>query len=455
MAGGTETRGQWRSKLGFIFAASGSAIGLGAIWRFPYITGENGGGAFVLLYIFFLVVVAIPYMFCELALGRATGKNPVGAVSTIRPRSWWVIGGILSVLTAVFICSYYAVIGSWAFGYVFKSLMNQSGNFNGFASDVRVVIPLFACFLAVNAVIVYKGVENGIERWVKLLMPLLVLLLLALLIKSLFLPGAARGIQFYLKPDFSKITADAVLAALGQAFFSLSAGMGVMITYSSYLSEKEDMALSGIIVTIFTTFIALVMGAIIFASLFSFGEDPASGPTLIFIVLPELFAKMPFGNIMGGLFFILASVAALTTIISFLEVPVSYFVDDRRSGRKYAVLGASVFIFIAGIPSALGAGSVKALGRMPFFGGETFLDFMDFIWGTVGILAASLALCVFVGWVWGAKNALAELEKGSAFMRKRFLLVFPFTNARVWSFFVRYVCPPVILIVLLDVLKII
>jgi len=336
-------RGQWNSRIGFILAASGSAVGLGAVWRFPYITGQSGGAAFVLLYLGFLIIIAIPYMFCEFALGRSTKKNPIGAVRQIRPRSFWITGGVLSVLVPVLICSYYAVIGSWALGYIFKMFVNQATQFKEFVATPQTMIPLFAVFLILNALIVYKGIEKGIERWAKVLMPMLFILMLVLLVRSVTLQGAA--------------------------------------------------------------------------------------------------------------FFLLISVAAFTTIISFLEVAVAYLIDDAHKKRKYAVWVATALIFILGIPSLLSEGASARLSSLSFFGGKSFLDMMDFTSGTIGILLSSLALCLFVGWGWGADKAVEELQRGSVFFQKRFLGL-PIKTARVWQFFIRYICPLAIIAVLLDALHI-
>jgi len=449
MTNQSEDRGQWSSRIGFILAASGSAIGLGSIWRFPYITGQNGGAAFVLLYIFFLFVIAIPYMLCEFALGRSSKKNPIGAIENTNPRSIWLIGGILSVLIPIIIGGYYTVIAGWSFGYIFKMLIGKSAGFSQFASSPQIVFPLFIIFLLFNALVVHKGVEKGIERWTKLLMPTLLVIMVILLIRSLTLEGAAKGLEFYLKPDFSKINATVVVAALGQAFFSLSLGMGVMITYSSYLSKKDNMISSGGFIVAFTTMIAIAMGFIIFPALFAFGEDPASGPALVFIILPELFSKMPFGNMLGASFFFLICIAAFTTIISFIEVPVSYLCDERGWTRKRAVWTTMALISIVGFPCVLSEGAVKGLSSISFFGNKSFIDLMDYAWGSIGISVCCLALCLFVGWVWGADNAERELAKGSNFFKKRFLGL-PITMGQIWKIFIKFILPLAIILILLD-----
>ena len=271
-------RGQWSSKVGFIFAAAGSAIGLGNIWRFPYIVGENGGGAFVLLYILFVLIIGLPYMFGELALGRSVQKNPVGAIEAIRPGSKWKSVGYLGVLTGAGILSFYGVIAGWTVGYIFKMATASPSGFGEFISNPWMVVPLFAGFILLTALIVYGGVEGGIERWSKILMPILFFIMLGIIIYTVTLDGAEKGLIFYLTPDFSKVTGKTVLAALGQAFFSLSLGMGLMITYGSYVSKKENIVTSAFFISVFDTLIALMAGLIIFPALFAMGEDPAAGP---------------------------------------------------------------------------------------------------------------------------------------------------------------------------------
>ncbi|MFQ5584231.1 MAG: sodium-dependent transporter, partial [Calditrichia bacterium] len=357
MVSDSSNRGQWGSKVGFILAAAGSAIGLGNIWRFPYVAGQNGGAAFVMMYIFFVVLIGLPYMFAELALGRSVQKNPVGAIDAIKPHSPWRGVGLLGVITGVGILSFYGVIAGWTFGYIFKMAVGKTGGFGEFIANPLIVIPLFALFMLFTTWIVHGGVEGGIERWSKILMPLFFLLLLGLIIYANTLKGSAEGLAFYLKPDFSKITGKVAVAALGQAFFSLSLGMGLMITYGSYVSKKENLITSAIFIAFFDTLIAIFAGLIIFPALFAMGQDPAAGPTLVFAVFPELFAKMPGGLFVGSLFFILLSVAALTSTISLLEVPVAYLVDEKKANRKRIVWVVAGLTFIIGLPSALSQGT--------------------------------------------------------------------------------------------------
>jgi NSS family neurotransmitter:Na+ symporter len=305
-----------------------------------------------------------------------------------------------------------------------------------------IAVPLFAVFLVLTTVVVAAGVEHGIERWAKILMPVLLVLMLLVTVRGLTLPGAMKGLEFYLKPDFSKVTGAVVLAALGQAFYSLSLGMGAMITYGSYLPRKANLRVSGAAVALADTGIALLAGFMIFPALFALGKDPASGPTLIFVVLPGIFAEMPMGVAFGVLFFVLLSIAALTSTVSLLEVVTSYFVDEKRWSRKQAVWAICAVTFVVGLPSALSQGANETLSTMSFAGKSSFLGIMDYIWGNLSLAIGALLLSIFVGWIWGVDEAGEELQRGSAFSR---------SGIRVWGFFVRYVCPIVIFVVLLNV----
>lgn len=438
-------RGQWSSKIGFIFAAAGSAIGLGNIWRFPYVVGENGGAAFVLLYIVFVVLIGLPYMFAELALGRFSQKNPVGAIDSIKPGSMWKGVGLLGVLTGVGILSFYGVIAGWTFGYIFKAATGNIGEFGDFVSNPVIVLLLFALFMFITTMIVYGGVEGGIERWSKILMPVLFILLVGLIIYSNSLEGSGKGLIFYLQPDFSKITGRTMLAALGQAFFSMSLGMGLMITYGSYVSKKENLISSAFFIGLFDTVIAIMAGLIIFPALFAMGESPSAGPSLVFVVFPKLFTQMPGGFMVGAFFFILLSVAALTSTISLLEVPVAYMVDEKRVNRKKIVWIVALVTYIIGIPSALSQGSSDFFTEFSILpdrlSSADFLGHMSFLWGDFSLALGAFLLSIFVGWVWGAENAAREIESGSPFFAK---------SKPIWIFMIRYFIPIVIFMILLN-----
>lgn len=437
-------RGQWGSNLGFVLAAAGSAIGLGNIWRFPYVAGENGGAAFVIIYLACIALICLPYLFAELIVGRHSNRNPVGAIKAIAPNTpWWVVGG-MGVLTGVFILSYYGVIAGWVFGYVFKGFVGHDMAFGTFIATPHLVIPLFALFMLFTVFVVLGGVEKGIERASKILMPVLLVLMLVVIVRGLTLPGAGAGLEFYLKPDFSKVNGGVVLAALGQAFFSLSLGMGAMITYGSYLPKTSNLRTAGGSVAIFDTGIALMAGFMIFPAVFATGADPAGGPALVFVTLPQVFDAMPGGQVIGLIFFLLLSVAALTSTVSLLEVVVSYVVDEQKWSRRKSVWTVAIITFLIGIPSALSQGAVPALGGEGFsvLGQSDFLSVMDFIWGNISLALGALLLCVFVGWVWGKQGAAGELRQGSAIGDG---------SIDFWWVFIRFICPIVIFIVLLNI----
>jgi NSS family neurotransmitter:Na+ symporter len=436
-----QDRGEWGSTLGFVLAAAGSAIGLGNIWRFPYVAGENGGAAFVIIYLACVVLICLPYLYAELALGRFSRKNPIGAIKTIKQRTPWSLVGWLCVLTGVFILSYYAVMAGWIFGYIFKNVVAASMPYEQFTANPAIVVPLFGLFLLLTVLVVAGGVEKGIERWSKILMPVLLVLMTLIIIRGLTLPGAMEGLKFYLVPDFSKVGAKVVVAALGQAFFSMSLGMGAMITYGSYLPRKANLFQAGGWVAAADPLIALLAGFMIFPAVFSVGADPADGPPLVFIVLPEIFAQMPLGGFIGAIFFILLSIAALTSTVSLLEVVVAYFVDERRWSRKKSVWVVGAVTFLIGIPSALSAGAVDSLTNMTFFGKSSFLGIMDYFWGNISLAIGALLLSIFIGWIWGPDQAGAEFREGSTIRSG---------TVRTWAFFIRYVCPVVIFIVLIS-----
>lgn len=446
-------RGQWSSTFGFILAAAGSAIGLGNIWRFPYVTGQNGGAAFLLIYLICVFFIGFPYLLGELALGRATQKNPIGAFRLIRPNSPWVGVGVLGVLTGFAILSFYLVIAGWTFGFIFKMLFDLSLSFTDMIQSPVLNILLLLVFLIFTILVVLGGVQGGIERWSKILMPMLFFLMFLLILRAVTLEGAEKGLAFYLKPDFTKISGKTVLEAMGQAFFSLSLGMGLMVTYGSYLSNNENLITGGLWVAVFDTLIAFMAGLIIFPTVFSMGGQPDAGPKLVFIALPAIFAQMPFGNIIGALFFTLLSIAALTSTISLLEVPVAYLVDEKNIARKIAVWIVGGLTFMVAIPSALSQGAVRFFSEMHILGQETFLDLMDFLWGNLSLSVGALLTSIFIGYVWKSSHAVAEITKSyPAFGRPLFGTI---SVGTIWSLFIRFIIPVFIFIILLNVLKLV
>ena len=441
----TNQRGYWGSGLGFVLAVVGSAIGLGNIWRFPTEAGQNGGGAFVLVYVIATFLIGVPVMLAELALGRKTQRNPVGAYRSLAPGSGWGLAGGLGVLTGLIILSYYSVVAGWTLKYIWVAVSGSlhgatpeaiGATFNGFIQDPVAVLICHLLFMLLTIRIVMGGIQGGIERAAKILMPVLFGLLLLLVARSLTLPGASEGLRFYLKPDFGKLDAVVILKAVSQAFFSLSLGMGAIITYGSYLSPKQDLVSSALYVSFFDFFIAFLAGLAIFPALFSVpGLSPDVGPGLIFVVLPNIFNAIPLGNFFGAAFFILLGIAALTSAISMLEVVVAFTIDEFGWTRRRAAIGAGGVIFLLGIPSALGNGAVV------FFSGT--LDFANQYFGGMALVVGALLVSLFVGWKWGIGNAVEELERGRG----------TFRLGTVWGFLIRFVCPLAILTILFQLLR--
>ena len=425
-------------------AAAGSAIGLGNIWRFPTVTGENGGAAFVIVYVAAVFLIGFPVMLAELAVGRKTRRNPVGAYTKLAPGSVWKLAGWLGVLTGMMILSYYSVVAGWTLKYVWIAMSGSlqgassqiiSDTFNNFIQSPSSVLTCHLLFMILTVWIVMGGIQKGIERTTRVLMPLLFFLLLLLVLRSVTLPGASKGLAFYLKPDFAKLNFTTILEALGQAFFSLSLGMGAMITYGSYLSRKENLVSSALIVSSFDSFIAFLAGFAIFPALFSVpGLLPDVGSGLIFVVLPNIFNSIPLGNLFGMTFFILLAIAALTSSISLLEVVVAFAIDQLKWSRQKAALTIGSLVFLVGIPSALGNGAISQLTGT--------LDILDRYFGNFALVLGALVLSIFVGWKWGIKSALAEIRHGNN----------NFRLGPIWGFLIRFTCPLAILTILLKLL---
>ena len=444
----TAQRGTWGSKAGFILAASGSAVGLGNIWGFPTQVGQGGGAVFVLVYLTCVLFICLPIMVAELVLGRRAQLDPVGSFSLIRPGSnWWLVGA-LGVLAGAGILSFYSVIAGWSVAYIwFTASGAVAGDadavgafFGNFTANGPLSVGLTLVVLTATAAVLVGGVQSGIERVTKVMMPALIGLLLILAIRAASLPGAAEGLAYYLRPDFSRILDPAVInAALGQAFFSLSLGMGAMLTYGSYLSKRESLVTAACWVVALDTGMALLAGFIIFPSGFSIeGFDPsAGGPGLIFAVLPRLFATLPGGQLVGAAFFILLTMAALTSTISLLEVPVAHFIDAHKWTRRKAVLLVTTGVFLLAVPSALGNGAVGVLGSLPVLGVD-FLTMMGTVWNDFALPIGGLLTAVFVGWVWRVDQAIEEVELHGA----------PFPARRLWSVLIRYVCPVAISVII-------
>lgn len=414
-------RNHFSSKFGFIAAAAGSAVGLGNIWKFPFEVGQNGGAAFLIIYLIFSFVLCYPLLITEIAIGRSAQKSPVGAFKAIHHPGWTFMG-ILGVTCGVLILSFYNVVAAWVLAYFVEMLLGNfdvGSQFADFVKDIEMIGGYSLFILALVAFIVSRGVTRGIEKASKILMPVLIGILFFLIIYSFTLNRAFEGIRFYLVPDFSKINVEVIYRALGQAFFSLSLGMGILITYGSYLKRKEDILFSGAVITLADILIAFLAGLMIFPIVFSQNIDTDGGAGLIFITMPEIFATMgPFwGIFIGALFFLLLAFAAITSIISLLELPVSYMVDQHGIKRDYAVWISAGLIFILGIPSLMGSGySEYFTNFITYYGAEASTDFMTFLTDVssntllpfVGFLTS-----IFTVYFWKRKKLFQELRHGS------------------------------------------
>ncbi len=510
-------REHWSGRLGFVLAAAGSAIGLGNIWRFPYVTGQYGGGAFVIVYLAFVLAVGLPVMLCEITLGRRTQRNPVGAFHALQPRvsmmahllgagmvlsglflilfqvwGWgllmlalggiafrfgWRLVGAMGVLTGFLILSFYSVVGGWTLGYVWESLAEvtraqplladraaAAERFKALCDRPAWAVSLQWIFTLLCGGVVFFGIRRGIERCSKILMPLLFLLLVALIVRALTLSGALSGVRYYLKPDFARLTPVGILAAMGQAFFSLSLGMGAIITYGSYVDRRQNLFSSALLIVSLDTLIALLAGLAIFPAVFAQGLQPDQGPGLVFVLLPTVFHAMPQGMLWSALFFLLLVVAAWTSGISLLEVVTAYLVDERHWPRRLAV---PVLTVVIGAMGSLAAISVSNWDRLPVlhralvkaFGtsGESFFGLLDGLTSNWMLPLGGLLICLFAGWVWGVRRAAEELREGDETMGDSHLMAILgglqrdsryaahnsalFTPLMLWGIFVRWVCP--------------
>lgn len=442
---GKTKRGHWTSRLGFIMASAGSAVGLGNIWKFPYITGMHGGGAFVIFFIFCIIAIGIPIMIAEMVIGRHTHKDPVGAFRKLRGGPWTMVGW-LGVTAGFIILSYYCVVAGWAVDYLWLAL---KGTFSG--KHIQEVPELFtslladdmsqlfwqAVFMTATVSIVLGGVSNGLERANKLMMPVLFLILIVLAVRGLLSPGGYQTLAFLFTPEWHKLDTAAMLEAMGHAFFSLSLGMGAMLTYGSYANEKTNIPTVAITVSVMDTCVALLSGIAIFSIVFTYGMAPAAGPGLVFKTLPIIFSQMPGGTLIAVLFFLLLVFAALTSSISLLEVVVAYYCDEKKWQRKTATLVMGFLIFLLGIPSAL---SNNLLADVYFIGERNFLDSVDFLATNYILPLGGLFIAIFTGWIMTTRLARREIEKGAV----------RFHYYPVWHFLIKYVCPILVAIVFLS-----
>ncbi len=439
-------RDSFGSRMGVIMAAAGSAVGLGNIWRFPYILGENGGGAFLIVYLVIIFAIGIPVMMSELVIGRRTERNPVGAFRMLSSRRPWYLVGMMGIVAAFMILAFYTAVAGWTLEYIYQILI---GGIKGKSSaDLTVMFDVFrsesfrpalwfSVFLLATAGIVLGGVRKGIEKSTKLLMPLLFILLLFMCVKALTLPGAGKGVEFLFKPDFSKITGTTVLMALGQAFFSLSIGMGTLITYGSYIPKDNKLASTAVQVSMIDLLVAVLAGLAIFPAVFAFGISPASGEALTFIVLPGIFQQMTGGMIFAFTFFFLLAIAALTSTISVMEVIVAYFSEQLNLSRRTATMIATASMFILGISASLSWGIMKDVKLFSL----NIFDLFNYTTANILLPVGGLLIVGFLGWFFPGSSVRDELSNGGT-LRVRYYSLY--------RFIIRFVAPVAIALVFLN-----
>lgn len=436
--GSESNRNDRFSSLGFIMSAVGSSVGLGNMWKFPYITGQYGGAAFFLLFIVCLLLIGFPVLLAELAVGRGGRGNASSSLTKLSGSKGWGALGFLSVAGAFFIMAFYGVVAGWTMHY---ALLSFTGGLFGngdytelFGQFIGGWTPVgwHLVVIVVTMLVLIRGVSKGIERFNKLLIPALIILLVLLAVQALSLKGAGEGFSFFLMPDFSKLTGESALVALGQAFFSLSLGMGVMVTYGAYVQKSQSIGTATFAVGLGNVLYALLAGLIIFPTIFVYGIEPTQGPGLVFVALPAAFSAMPFGAIFGGLFFVLLSFAAITSAVSVLEVPVAYAGETFKWSRTTSVLVVGLLSFLVGIPLSLSLGGDTAGWMM--IGGKPLFDWVDFICSNIILPISGLVITIFAGYVW--KGAAEESGLSAGWFR-------------LWLFMVRFIAPILVLLVLL------
>ncbi len=434
------------SRIGVVLATIGSAVGLGNIWRFPYMLGTNGGAAFLLIYIICILLLGLPMIITEFFIGRHTQRNTAGAFKKMAPNTAWSFVGYNGVLVAFLILGFYFVIAGWTFEYLFQSLGGSMADktaadfeaeFSDFSSGIFRPIMWTFVFVGLSHHIITTGVKKGIERASKFLMPLLFVIMLVLCIRSLMLPSAAEGLSFLFKPDFNKINSSVIFNALGQAFFSLSIGMGCLITYSSYFSKTTNLQRTALEVMVLDTIVALLAGIMIFPAVFHFGVEPTEKVALVFITLPNIFAQLPLGNVWSFSFYLLLGVAALTSTISLHEVSTAYLHEEYGMTRKRAATYVSIGTLILALFSSLSFGLMKDYTCF----GLTFFEALDFLTSKIMLPLGGIFICLFVGYRVDKKILKAELtNEGSV----------AFYFFRTYHFLIKYIAPVSIGIILLN-----
>ncbi len=439
MANFPADRDSFSSKFGVIAATAGSAVGLGNIWRFPLVTTQNGGGAFLLLYIGFVLIIGIPVMLSEFSIGRKAQQNAFGSFKKLAPHTPWFMVGFLGILAAFAILAFYSTVAGWTLEYLFQALTgklfrveNMEQNFAEFSSDV--FRPLFWQFVVmlITGIVVFAGIKKGIEKFTKILMPVLVMLIILVAVRSITLDGAMQGIRYLFLPDWSAVSFKTVLMALGQAAFSLSIGMGTLITYGSYIQKDNHLLSTSTQVAITDTVVAILSSVMVVPAVFAFSSIKVSelspGPGLVFEVLPNVFKAIPGGIIFSAIFFALLCLAALTSTISVLEVVVAWLKEEMKLTRKTATIIATVSITVLGVFATLSFGE---LSEFTLFG-KTIFGLLDFASANIMLTFGALFIVIFVGWKMGKSAFIKEISNQGSLKSTLFSIVF---------FIIRYIAP--------------
>ena len=441
-------RDSFASGLGVLAAMAGSAVGLGNLWRFPYLVGTNGGAAFIIIYLAFVFLLALPIMYSEFIIGRRSQANVFSAYKVLAPGTKWCTVGLIYVLASLFIISFYCLVGGWTINYFWKAISFQfnvadtsvlGGMFNSTVTSSVEPLVFMLIFLGITALIVMAGIKDGIERYTKIMMPMLFIIVVMVAIRSMTLPGAGAGLEFLFKPDFSKVTGNTLLNALGQAFFSLSIGCGTIMTYGSYVNKKENIAGLSAETAITDTTFAIIAGLAIMPAVFAFGISPAEGPGLVFVTLPYIFAQLPFGAFLAILFFFMLFIAAITSSISQLEVIVSYLKEEFNMSRKLAIFLSLAVIVIFGVLCSLSQGT---LADVKIFG-LNFFDFFDQTSANIFLPLGGFFAVIFVGWKMKKPDVVDEFTSGGTRKLNKFFVNFSYYS-------IKYLAPIVVAVVLIS-----
>lgn len=448
-------RGNFGSRIGLVLATAGSAVGLGNIWRFPFTTGQNGGAAFIIIYIICILMLGLPGMISEFIIGRHAATNAVRAYGVISGKRVWRVVGVMGILCSTIILGFYSVVAGWCLQYLYASVAGQikgdssyvARYFTEFSSDIAMPVVWAMVFIIITHFVIVKGVRKGIEKASKLMMPTLFVLLLIIVAASCMLPNAISGIKFLFYPDFSKLSSNVMLEALGQAFFSLSLGTACLCTYSSYFSKRTNLVNAALQIALIDTMIAVLAGLMIFPAAFSVGVKPDAGPSLIFITLPNVFqqafASMPLvGYVISILFYALLALAALTSTISMHEIGTAFFHEELKRPRRHAAWIVTITAIMIAIVSSLSCGAYPQLTVF----GMSMMDFFDFLTANILLPAGALLTCIYVGWVVPRSTVMTEFTNRHTVC----LRLFP-----AFLFMVRFVCPICITLVFLHQFEIV